>query len=224
MLSEDFWSKVNKTDGCWLWTGRGNPDNYGLYSMKRKPHRVHILAWEESNGPVPPGMVLDHVCHTNECLLRSQCPHRRCVRLDHLRVTTVKINILRGVGPTAINGAKVQCSYGHPYNDENTYWKPNGERDCRPCQRRRQASYTAAARQREVEAGALMEQHSEVAAGDVFTWGPVTATVTRVSKTGTWVDIACRNIEGATWGKRMRAGIPIAWTRQARSGQDGSAR
>ena len=46
---------------------------------------------------------------------------------------TCKENLLRGIGFNAKNVAKTHCPKGHPYNEENTYTKPNGSRDCRIC-------------------------------------------------------------------------------------------
>ena len=32
---------------------------------------------------------------------------------------------------------KTHCKHGHPYDEKNTYIKPDGNRDCRPCRNRR---------------------------------------------------------------------------------------
>lgn len=68
-LEERFWSKVNKTSGCWLWTG-ALKNGYGAF---RGPNgttvRAHRLAWELTNEKIPNGL---HVCH--------ECDNRRCVR------------------------------------------------------------------------------------------------------------------------------------------------
>lgn len=35
-LGDRFWSKVDKTDGCWLWTGANNGEGYGqIYVVRR---------------------------------------------------------------------------------------------------------------------------------------------------------------------------------------------
>lgn len=47
--------------------------------------RKYRPAWEAVNGPVPPGLVLDHLCRD-----------RRCRRPDHLEAVTEEENIRRG--------------------------------------------------------------------------------------------------------------------------------
>jgi hypothetical protein len=43
--------------------------------------QAHIYSWEHANGPVPPGMILDHGCR-----------RRRCIHNDHLEPVTVREN------------------------------------------------------------------------------------------------------------------------------------
>lgn len=77
-IAERFWSKANKTETCWLWTGftvRG----YGRFavSTKRPAEKAHRFAWELTHGPVPAGM---HVLH--------RCDVPGCVRPSHLFLGT----------------------------------------------------------------------------------------------------------------------------------------
>lgn len=143
MLDERFWSKVTKTDGCWLWdaqTVRG----YGRFWFDGKSRAAHVLAWVAANGPVPDGMDLDHRCHSKACRLGEQCPHRRCVRPDHLLPVTGAVNTLRGTSVSAMNALKTECVNRHPFDDDNTRISPQtGERICRTCARDRQSRYKA---------------------------------------------------------------------------------
>lgn len=74
-----FWSKVDKTAGCWLWvastfhTGRGQ---FRVGSTNRQAHRV---AWELTFGSLPDG------------LLRTDCGNLRCVRPDHQALVNRKV-------------------------------------------------------------------------------------------------------------------------------------
>lgn len=74
---ERFWSKVDKTGECWLWTGACEPTGYGRFGHGGKVVRVHRLAFEWASGEIPDGMHIDHRCH-----------HRNCVRPEHLRLAT----------------------------------------------------------------------------------------------------------------------------------------
>jgi hypothetical protein len=46
---------------------------------------------------------LDHLCHNADlqCPGGRGCPHRRCVRPDHLEVVTRQVNVRRGRSPAA---------------------------------------------------------------------------------------------------------------------------
>ena len=79
---ELFWSKVEKTDSCWLWRGALTTAGYGSLSIRGVKSYAHRVAYEEVNPPVPAGMYLDHLI---------TCP-KNCVRPDHLRVATPKQN------------------------------------------------------------------------------------------------------------------------------------
>lgn len=90
-----FWAKVNKTDGCWLWTasrsGGRKREQYGQFVVTVAPNMVrrigaHVWAYEQANGPVPSGLEIMHLCH-----------NRLCVRPDHLSVGTRSENVRASV-------------------------------------------------------------------------------------------------------------------------------
>lgn len=96
-----FWAQVDKhgPGECWPWTGFVTPNGYGQFSAKgeRLPHRI---AYEYVIGPIPAGLVLDHLCHTRDpqCAETVNCPHRRCCNPEHLEPVTRGENIARGRG------------------------------------------------------------------------------------------------------------------------------
>lgn len=64
-----FWSKVNKTETCWLWQGARFPKRwrllpYGRFCMGR----AHRYSWEIHNGSIPEGMDVLHTCDTPFCV------------------------------------------------------------------------------------------------------------------------------------------------------------
>lgn len=87
-LESRFWAKVDKSGECWMWVGACGPKGYG--SVGSGGHRgktvyAHRLAWELTRGPIPRGLVIDHLCRI-----------RRCVNPDHLETVRQRTNVIRG--------------------------------------------------------------------------------------------------------------------------------
>lgn len=137
-----FWEKVATPDpdtGCASWLAGKFSDGYGQFSLKGAPYLAHRVSYTLANGPIPPGMVLDHICR-----------NRACVAPDHLEVVDNRTNVLRGEGFAAENAKRTHCPQGHEYTAENTYVSrpdksaPNGRRHCRTCHRERDRARRAA--------------------------------------------------------------------------------
>lgn len=63
-----FWSKFNKTETCWLWTGRiKTPQNYGTIRKNYKDKYIHRVAFELTYGEIPAGLVVRHRCDVKVC-------------------------------------------------------------------------------------------------------------------------------------------------------------
>jgi hypothetical protein len=82
IAAERFWSKVEKTPGCWLWSAFKNGPGYGWFRVGQKPRQAHRVSWELHNGPIPDGLQVLH-----------RCDVRSCVRPDHLFLGTQLDNI-----------------------------------------------------------------------------------------------------------------------------------
>lgn len=126
-LSERFWEKVDRSGGskaCWVWLAAIKPDGYAAFwvSAARKTRSAHLVLYEATHGAVPSGLTLDHLCR-----------NRACVNPAHLEVVTRGENVLRGIGPTAVNARKTHCPKNHPLQGENLYVDGNGKRSCLIC-------------------------------------------------------------------------------------------
>jgi hypothetical protein len=79
---------VNPETGCWEWQ-RGKTHGYGSLHCPRRNTtlRAHRWYYEEAKGPIPAGMVLDHLCR-----------NKGCVNPDHLEPVTSAENTRRSNG------------------------------------------------------------------------------------------------------------------------------
>lgn len=122
-------------DECWPWLWRTSVRGYGTLVVAKVEYKAHRLAYEHWIGPVPDGMVVDHICHNIDpgCAGGKTCLHRRCVNPAHLEPVTAGTNTLRGKNNAAVNLRKTHCSKGHEYTPENTRTPPSGGRYCIKC-------------------------------------------------------------------------------------------
>ena len=121
-LEERFLAKVQKTTGCWLWTGSKDRQGYGAIHRDNSMERAHRVSHELYKGPIPDGLTIDHLCRNTSC-----------VNPEHLEAVTQQVNILRSDGPCAQNARKTKCNHGHPFDEVNTGYTQKGERYCKAC-------------------------------------------------------------------------------------------
>jgi len=63
-----FWSKVHKTDGCWLWNGTINRGGYGISYIARKPFYAHRISAEIAKIKAKDGELICHRCDVRNCV------------------------------------------------------------------------------------------------------------------------------------------------------------
>lgn len=115
-----FESYFNKTDGCWVWRGSLNTHGYGQFKLHYKNIGAHRISHLLYVGEIPAGLQIDHLCR-----------NRACVNPKHLRLLTLKENVLSGIGITAQNLKKTKCPKGHLYDKINS----QNRRCCSTCQK-----------------------------------------------------------------------------------------
>lgn len=124
-LEQRFWAFVEKSEACWMWTGRVN-HGYGRFRFYGNEYSAHRFSYELHKGEIPETLVIDHLCRVT-----------LCVNPDHLEVVTNVENVMRGYSRSAVNARKTHCIRGHALDDVNTFVAPNGSRHCRLCERER---------------------------------------------------------------------------------------
>lgn len=95
--------------GCWEWQSWENGVGYGRFFYQGKDWYAHRWAYYAWVGPIPEGLVIDHLCRNTIC-----------VNPDHLEAVTQQENILRSEP-----AQRTHCPQGHLY--------PMGKRRCTLC-------------------------------------------------------------------------------------------
>lgn len=101
--------------GCLLVTHRLDREGYAFHGKTR----AHIHEWTQVNGPVPDGLVLDHLCR-----------RRNCKAVHHLEPVTQSENEKRK--SWRYRAKRTHCPRGHELAN-TAIVTPQGGRVCRTC-------------------------------------------------------------------------------------------
>ena len=77
--------------GCIVWL-KALTEGCGNLWVDGRMEKAHRYAYERANGPIPPGLMIDHACR-----------ERSCVNTAHLRLATRSQNGQNRSGPTSRN-------------------------------------------------------------------------------------------------------------------------
>lgn len=119
-------------NGCWIWTASQNK-GYGLFWLAGANRPAHRVSYEMRVGPIPDGLVIDHLCRTP-----------LCVNPAHMEPVTTRENLHRGIGFAALNVVKTHCPKGHEYTPDNVHVTNIGGRRCKTCMSIRARAYNLA--------------------------------------------------------------------------------
>jgi len=69
MIEEEFWTIIDKQEEgeCWIWMGSVMGRGYGQAYWHGHCIGAHRVAWELTNGPIPSGMCVCHMCDNPPC-------------------------------------------------------------------------------------------------------------------------------------------------------------
>lgn len=127
MIEQRFWSKVDKTAACWIWTASVDAKGYGRFALGSREDGIalaHRAAWWLTYGVWPTG-VLDHLCF-----------NPACVNPAHLDDISTRENTLRG--ESGRPWRERRCRRGHDWSDpRNVRMRSDGRHECRECARQR---------------------------------------------------------------------------------------
>jgi hypothetical protein len=140
VMSDEAWQrfleKLRRAGGCIEFTGTKSSGYGSFRAASSSQSLAHRIAWVATNGPIPDGLVLDHLCR-----------NRACANPEHLEVVTHRVNILRGSGAAAKHAAKTHCKHGHEFTESNTYLDSKGRR-CRTCRDQQKRAWDLANKER----------------------------------------------------------------------------
>lgn len=117
---ERFDARWTESGACHQWVGNPMRSGYGQIMWHKHTFLAHRVAWTRSNGSIPEGLVIDHLCH-----------NKLCVRPDHLRAVTNKQNGEHRAGAnsnssTGVRGVSLTKATGRyrgsvRHNDRNVH-------------------------------------------------------------------------------------------------------
>jgi hypothetical protein len=116
---------------CWIWQLSLDAYGYAQGSPRGRVCKIHRFTYEELVGPIPAGLVSDHLCR-----------NRNCVNPGHIEPVTNLENVRRGRAAQKWT----HCKRGHELSGANLKLDHRGRQSCRLCAHLSYVERRAAAR------------------------------------------------------------------------------
>lgn len=113
---------------CIEWNDARSPKGYGVRRYRGKTWRVHRLAWEEQNGPIPKGVWVLHHCDNPPCYeithlylgtaadnARDRTSRRRTAVRDDLPQTKLSADVANEIKQRYAAGGVTQATLAAEY-------------------------------------------------------------------------------------------------------------
>ena len=123
--------RTDRIGECDIWNGASKTNSgYGVAVYKGKQTTVHRVMYMLTQGVIPEGYEVDHICN-----------NRACINPNHLQAVTHVENMRLALD------RRTKCRNGHEWNEINTYTtqvkrKQGGyrmQRYCRICRAKQQS-------------------------------------------------------------------------------------